>query len=137
MNNTPFYIFLSLVGVFCLAVLYLFHEIIKKLPEIMAEHARIYARAYVKATCLILLSSGTAFKETFANLTPAQAAAMTWWEWASMFWMPIAAGIGVILAFLDTSVAAAKDQKVTDLAGGTRSPFVKTTSPTGSGQPAQ
>ena len=121
--NTPLFFFCAMLAVFFGVLFYFFHEVLKSLPQMIADHARVYARAYAKATCLVLITSGAAFKEEFGALTAQQAAAFTWWGWAVLFWMPVAAGLGVIIAFLDTSVAVATAKKANEVVDGVPSPF--------------
>jgi hypothetical protein len=123
--TNAFYIFLGFVGLFVATLFYFFHEVLRTLPALLAEHARVYARSYVKGTCLVLITAGAAFKDTFSGLTAQDAMALTWWGWAIMFWAPITAALGVIIAFLDTSVATSKDKETADLAGGTKPPFAQ------------
>ena len=73
-------------------------------------HAATYALSYMKGAALILIASGACFTETFGNLTPTEAAAWAWWDWAVAFWKPVAAGLATMVAFLDQSMGRAKDE---------------------------
>lgn len=125
--NAPLYIFIALLISIMGAAGYFFRDVLKVIASLTAEHARTYARSYVKAAALVAITAGAAFKETFQNLTAQQAAALTWWGWAILFWAPITAGLGVVIAFLDTSVATSDAKKKSDEASGTTPPFTPKT----------
>jgi hypothetical protein len=82
-----------------------------------AQHASRYAIAYVKGGALIIIAMLAAFEQAFQPLTAELAARLSWWDWAILFFKPIAAGFAVLVAFLDKSAASAPP------AGNTQPPF--------------
>lgn len=85
-----------------------------------AEHAKTYAIAYVKGGALVAIAMLAAFEQAFHPLTTEMALKLAWWDWAILFFKPLAAGLAVIVAFLDRSVTRAKEEKAA-----TTPPFVQ------------
>lgn len=102
----PFYVFIGFVAV--LAVMLVWFANRADLGDALTEHAKLYVRAYAKGAALITISVISAFDESFRNLTTESAAAMSWWQWASLYFKPVLAGLAVLVAFLDRSVSEAK-----------------------------
>jgi len=101
--TTPLVIF---VGSFICVVLcagYFLRGAIFSITNIAAQHAKIYAVAYVKGGSLILLAMFAAFEKSFQPLTIDQAAHLAWWDWIILFLSPLVAGLSVLVAFLDKS----------------------------------
>lgn len=86
--------------------------------SVAAQHASKYAIAYVKGSALIIIAMLAAFEQAFQPLTAELAARLSWWDWAILFFKPIAAGFAVLVAFLDKSASTA-----TQPAGTTTPPF--------------
>lgn len=93
-----------------------------------AEHAKTFAAAYVKCTALVALAMGGVFVETFSTLSQETAARMAWWGWAVLMWKPLAAGLAVLVAFLDQSAQRAGAKRDAEK-GLSNPPFPKTTTP--------
>jgi hypothetical protein len=102
----PFFVFLGFIALLAVALVWFAHR--ADLGATLAEHAKIYARSYAKGAALVTISVFIAFDESFRNLTPEAAAAMSWWQWSSLFIKPTVAGLSVFVAFLDRSVAEAQ-----------------------------
>lgn len=81
----------------------------KALAEVAAAagvHAKTYAAAYVKGGALVLMAMIAAFDQAFTPLTADAARALTWWGWAVLFFKPVAAGLAVVVAFLDKTAGS-------------------------------
>lgn len=89
-----------------------------------AEHAKTYAVAYVKGGALIFIAAGTAFDQGFSSLSASLQASMPWAPYAIFFWKPVAAGLAVLVAFLDRSIVRAKEEKAA-----TTPPYIQPTIP--------
>lgn len=94
-----------------------------------AEHAKIYAVAYVKGGALILLAMLASFDENFRNLTKEAAVLLPWWGWTILYLKPIAAALAVLVAFLDRSVQRGGEEAANLKAAksGTAPPFPSAT----------
>lgn len=104
----PFFVFLGFVALLAVALIWFAHR--ADLGDTLADHARLYARAYTKGCALVTISVLSAFDESFRSLTAADAAAMSWWQWASLYFKPVLAGLAVLVAFLDRSVSEARHE---------------------------
>ena len=102
----PLLVFLCIIALMAAGLVWFAHK--ADLGDTLAEHAKLYVRPYVKGTMLITIAAVSAFDEAFRNLTPEVAAAMTWWQWASLYFKPYLAGGAVLVAFLDRSIAEAQ-----------------------------
>lgn len=91
-----FIVLFALAGYFLRGALF-------SITSVAAQHAKIYAVAYVKGGALILLAMFAAFEKSFQPLTSEHAAVLAWWDWAILFLSPITAGLAVLVAFLDKS----------------------------------
>jgi hypothetical protein len=95
-----------------IVVVWLCRPVIKAVGNFAQTHAQIYAQAYIKASCLILIAMGTTFKETWQPITKAQAADFAFWDWLIKIEAPLLSGLAVLSAFLDQSMQRAKEVKV-------------------------
>lgn len=92
------------------AAAYFLRGTLNKLSLTAAEHAQVFALAYVKLGALVTLAMLTSFNETFRDLTSEIAASYAWWNWAIAFSKPIISGIAVVIAFLDQSSSRAREK---------------------------
>lgn len=103
---------------------YFLRATLSSVATVASIHAKIYAVAYVKGGALMLIAAGAAFDTGFAALPQAVQASMPWAIYVIFFWKPIAAGLSVLVAFLDRSTQrAAEDSK------GANTPFATTIPP--------
>jgi hypothetical protein len=108
---TAFIILCSSTLLLAIAVGIMCRPIIKGIGAYAKAHAELYAVAYCKASCLILLAMGTTFKETWQPVTAAEAGNWQWWDWAIHFLAPLLSGLAVLGAFLDRSMQRADEVK--------------------------
>ncbi len=118
---TSVIIFCSSVLLLAIIVVWLLRPVIRGLGNYAKTHAELYASAYLKCACLVLLSMGTTFKETWQPVTITQAANWAWWDYAIHFLAPLLSGLAVLSAFLDRSMQRADEAKAKQ--GGTNPPF--------------
>lgn len=127
----PLIVFLSLIVGMLGAAAYFLRGTLSKLSLTAAEHAQVFALAYVKLGALVTLAMLTSFNETFRDLSPEMASTYAWWNWAIAFSKPIIGGIAVVIAFLDQSGSRARDKadviRTAKANGTTTPPFSPTT----------
>lgn len=118
--NLPlqFYVFAGSSLLLLIALGLIFKGALLNVANYSAEHAKVYAGAYVKAGCLIAIAIGTTFKEVFQPVTVEQAATFAWWDWVIKFSAPLLSGLAVLSAFLDRSL-----QRLDEKKNGTKPPF--------------
>lgn len=90
---------------------WVFRATFRSLIDQAAQHSKTYATAYIKAGCLILITMGNTFKETFQPLTVEMVKSFAWWDWVIKLGAPILAGLAVLVAFLDRSMQRADEAK--------------------------
>ncbi len=103
--NASLLFFLLLAVLVGLLVARFFSATARELAAVAAKHAKVYARAYVKGGALVVVAMIASFDENFRPLTKDVAALQPWWMWAILFLKPIGAGLAVVIAFLDKTVA--------------------------------
>lgn len=104
--------FASAVLLLIVVFAWVFRATFKSLIDQAAQHSKTYATAYIKAGCLILITMGNTFKETFQPLTIEVVKSFAWWDWVIKLGAPILAGLAVLVAFLDRSMQRADEAKV-------------------------
>jgi hypothetical protein len=107
----PLYTFLSIIALIIGGALWFFRGAIFAVSTAAAEHAKVYAVAYVKGGALVSIAMLSSFDETFRNLTRDTAATLPWWGWAVLFFKPLSAALAVLAAFLDRSITRAKEER--------------------------
>ena len=107
----PVICFCSSVLLLAIAVVWMLRPVIKGIGDFAKTHAQLYAVAYLKGACLILLAMGGTFKETWQPITSAQTVNWAWWDWAIHFLAPLLSGLAVLSAFLDRSMQRADEVK--------------------------
>lgn len=117
--SQPLIVFAACVLLMLAALGYFLRGALFSISTQAAAHAKTYAVAYVKGGALITLAMLAAFDESFRTLTREAALALPWWGWALLFFKPIAAGLAVLVAFLDRSTQRAEQIKT----GNTIPPF--------------
>jgi hypothetical protein len=100
-----FYAFLLIVVVVCGSLGYLLRNMWKALAENAATHAGKYFVAYAKGSALILIAVFSSFAETWGMLTASDVRYFQWWDYVIALTKPLAAGLAVLVAFLDRSAA--------------------------------
>lgn len=103
--------FASAVLLLAVVFAWVFRATFGSLIDQAAQHSKTYATAYVKAGCLILITMGNTFKETFQPLTTEMVRSFAWWDWVIKLGAPILAGLAVMVAFLDRSMERADASK--------------------------
>jgi hypothetical protein len=109
--NNPFVWFLIFVFVVWGAVFIFMRPVLATLSKQAAEHAKLYAAAYVKGSALVAIAVLTSFGETFKALSPDVAAILPWWSWLDLFFKPIVAGLAVYVAFVDGTMKKIRDER--------------------------
>lgn len=99
----PLIVFASIFLVMVIGLVYFLRGALFSITTVAAQHAKIYAVSYVKGSCLVLISMGSTFKETWQPVTLAQAQTFQWWDYVIKFEAPLLAGLSVLAAFLDSS----------------------------------
>lgn len=94
-------IFLCLVAVIVGGLGLFLRSALAEVAAAAGVHAKTYAAAYVKGGALVLMAMIAAFDQAFTPLTVETAKALSWWGWAILFFKPVAAGLAVVVAFLD------------------------------------
>lgn len=114
--NSPFYWFLGITLTLLGGIGYFLRGALFSISTIAAQHAKIYAVAYVKGGALIAIAAGGAFGTGYQALPPPMQASMPWAPYVIFFWLPISAGLAVLVAFLDRSAqTATKDAQAVGL----------------------
>lgn len=94
-------------------VCYFLRGTIQGITSTAAAHAKTYSVAYVKGGALILIAAGAAFETGYQTLAAPIQNTLQWAPYAIFFWKPIAAGLAVLVAFLDRSAQnATKEAEV-------------------------
>lgn len=106
----PLYVFLLIMALLFASTYYLLRGTVNELRQSAAEHARAYAVVYVKGSALVMLAMFSSFDESFRPLTREVADKQAWWDWAILFSKPMAAGLAVVVAFLDRSAERAREK---------------------------
>lgn len=110
-DHSALIVFLSSVLLLAIAFAWAFRDTFRSLIDQAAEHSKAYAMAYFKAACLILITMGNTFKETFQPLTAEMMSQFMWSDWVIKLGAPILAGLAVMVAFLDRSMERADASK--------------------------
>ncbi len=107
MNFSLAVFILILIGLTIIPIWFL-RGALKNMAHAIAEHAKLWTRSYVKGACLLMIAGMASFGDSFASLTREQADLLPWWDWATLFFKPIAAMAATLAAFLDRSTPATK-----------------------------
>jgi hypothetical protein len=75
-----------------------------------AQHASTYALAYAKGSALIAIAMFASFQETWGMVTASDVRLWQWWDYFIALTKPIAAGLAVLVAFLDRSLSPPPDK---------------------------
>lgn len=95
-------------GVLLLSVFaFLLRGALRALSNVAAEHAQKYALAYTKGAALILIAMFASFQETWGMVTASDVRLWQWWDFFIALTKPVAAGLAVLVAFLDRSLSNA------------------------------
>lgn len=102
--ETALLVFVGFVAIILVILYIALRRAIASVLEQVGSHAKTYSLAYVKGGALILVTMLASFKESFHALTFEMAEKLAWWDWAILFFGPIASGLAVLVAFLDRSI---------------------------------
>lgn len=75
-----------------------------------AQHAKIYAIAYVKGGALILIAAFASFEQAYWALDEAFRNSMGWAPYVIFFSKPVTGALAVLVAFLDRSTQRATEE---------------------------
>lgn len=109
--NFPFLAFIVILVGLIAWMCWLFWDALNNVANAAAEHAKLHTISYIKGAALIAIGVGASFEAEFKDLSVDQSIAMAWWAWSIKFWKPIAAGLAVLIAFLDRSFSKPNDEK--------------------------
>ena len=105
--------FLIMALVVILGLGFLLRNMVKSLADTAGQHAGKYAISYVKGSALIMISMMASFQETWGMVTASDVRLWQWWDFVISFAKPFAAGLAVLVAFLDRSMAPPSDKPPT------------------------
>ncbi len=126
--NQPVFIFFVIVGAIAAFTGWFFRGALFSVSSTAAEHAKIYAVAYITGGSLILIAAIQALASAWMLLPDEMKSAMPWVPYVIFFLSPIQAGLAVLVAFLNRSTQrageeAAKKNSVPPFPKGTTAPL--------------
>lgn len=104
--DSPLIIFAASFLAIALLLWFFLRDALKSIATQAKVHAQTFALAYVKGGALIIIAMLSSFEQAFQPLTAEMATHLSWWDWAILFFKPIAAGFAVLVAFLDKSTGS-------------------------------
>ncbi len=121
--NYPLYFFAAFSFAILIGAGYFMRKALSSISSQAGEHAKLYARSYVKGGSLMFIGATVTFDQAYYALGVSVQANMAWAPYVIFFCKPVSAALTVLVGFLDHSIQkATEDAKVKAGVNGANTP---------------